>query len=90
VALGVDGAIGRYGGCATVLGLDGLKTGGGSGVGGGIYCACACSSPTLPATMRYPIAKSSAKNCAKKSAKNWTNILLGIAVSFEAHCLVRS
>jgi hypothetical protein len=67
------------------LGLDGLKTGGGSGVGGGTFpgCARACSIRTqaLNATAHPPTKKS----CASAFR---SNLLVGIAVSFEQMSLL--
>jgi hypothetical protein len=62
----VAGASGVYGGCGTVYGVDGLRTGGGNGVGGGTYCACAWARPLMTQTTNKiadPLAKSRGKVC---------------------------
>jgi hypothetical protein len=59
-----------------------LKTGGGSGVGGGTYCARACSIKTqAPKTTAHPLNKS----CARVIR---SNLLVGIAVSFAGDVLL--
>jgi len=75
-ALGRDGETGTYGGCGTVLGPDGLKTGGGGGGTGLTVCARA-----------WPMAKAAivaATAIAVKSAAGRSNPVATMSLSLNS------
>jgi hypothetical protein len=78
-AFGVPGETGASGACGTVLGTDGLKTGGGGGGGGFTNCAWA-GSTAKPEQATHP---------ATKNAASATRPNLVARIAFSLTAMVR-